>query len=189
MSTLDGRPAQAVEAKKKHVQVVITCGAAGDYTANTVMSSTPTADAGRATKVTIPFGAAGEIVALDTVAAKCDEDSVLNRVRIHIFNAAPLATEVEMDDRAAVDFAKIAGGLTKYLDSVDLPAFRDMGGAMAFASVSNLGKLLATLAPVQAVDAAPTTPGDNALYVLLETLDAETNETASMKIYLDLYFL
>ena len=87
----------------------------------------------------------------------------------------PAAADVEMDDNAAFDFAKNSTGAAGYLGSITLPAFADRGTSMAVAEGDLIDKLLACSATLGSV------------YMVVETLDAETNETAGMTIRFDFY--
>ena len=164
---------ETVEEIKKYVSVTLTCAAAGNYTAGDVMSASATGDAGTATAV--PVGGRGEIVNVRQVIAVCSEDSVLNRLRLHFYNYNPAAADVEMDDNAAGDFAKNATGAAGYLGSITLNAFRDGGTSMAVSETNFIDKLLVCSATL------------GSLYMVVETLDDETNETASMTIRFDFY--
>lgn len=165
---------EEVEVVKNYVDFTITCAAAGNYAALDVMSASATDGAGAATEVAI--GGQGEIRRIVQVDARCSEDSVTFRGRLHFYNDAPLATEVEMDDNAAFDGAKTAAGEAKYLTSLTMEAFRDEGTAMAVSNTSQLVKYIACA------------DDDHRVYAVLQTLDAETNETASMTIDIRLYF-
>ena len=169
------REPELVEEKIKFFTVTVTCAAAGDYAANDIMSNSATGDAGVAAVVV--FDSKAAIALVKQVTAVCSEDSVLNRLRLHFYNYNPAAADVEMDDNAAFDFAKNATGAAGYIGSIDLPAFRDGGTSMAVAEANLVDKYLAEL-----------TTG-TAVYMVIETLDAETNETASMTIRFDFYFV
>ena len=166
-------PSAIIEEDKKFATVSVTVAAAGDYAANDVMSNSATGDAGVAKAV--PVGGKGEIVNVRQIIATCTEDSVLNRLRLHFYNYSPAAADVEMDDNAAFDFAKNATGLAGYVGSIDIPAFRDGGTSMAVAEGNLIDKLLAC------------STSDGNLYMVIETLDAETSETAGMTLKFDFY--
>ncbi len=145
----------------------LTAAAAGNYDANDVIAASATNNAGTA----ISFAVGGECLIVG-LSAVCSEDSVLNRLRLHLFNDEPAAAEVEMDDAAA--FAITTS--TKYAGYIDLPAFADAGGV---ATAQNMTVRF----PVKLA----TSSGK--LYAVVETLDAETNETAAMTIRFDLLFI
>lgn len=164
---------ETVEELKKYVSVTLTCVAATDYSAGDVMSASATNDAGTATAV--PVGGRGEIVNIRQIIAVCSEDSVLNRLRLHFYNYNPAAADVEMDDNIAGDFAKNSTGAAGYLGSIELAAFADRGTSMAVSETPLVDKLFVCAA----------TTGN--LYMVVETIDAETNETAGMTIRFDFY--
>lgn len=157
------------------ISITLTAAAAGDYAANDIISNSATGDAGVANQLTGFSGSTGGVVELDRISMVCSEDSVLFRPRIHWYGSNPAAADVEMDDNAVSDFAKTATGAAAYLGKTDLPAFADMGTAMAQTEVDNLAKLLKV-------------GSSNTLYFVLQTLDAEANETANMTIRFDFYF-
>lgn len=172
-SNIIGQELESVTELRRFSSVTLTCAAAGNYTAGDVMSNSATGDAGVALEV--PVGGRGEIVTVKQIVAVCSEDSVLNRLRLHFYNYNPAAADVEMDDNAAGDFAKNSTGAAGYLGSIPLPAFRDGGTSMAVAEANLVDKLLA----------CSTTLGS--VYMVVETLDDETNETAGMTIRFDFY--
>lgn len=161
---------------RRKVSVTVTAAAAGDYAANDIISNSATGDAGVAATLANVVDTVGQIGRLVKVNMVCSEDSVAFRPRLHFYDYSPLAADVEMDDNIAADFAKIAAGAAGYLGYVDLPAFADRGTAMAQTQVDDLNVLFAT------------TSTSSSLYVVIQTLDAEANETASMTIRLDTYW-
>lgn len=149
--------------------------AAGDYTAADVVSfSTAATNNGNWLN---GIAAPGGVAILDSVVARCSEDSVLWRLRLHFYRTNPMTADVELRDNVAADWAKTAYGMTNYIDYVDMPAMADRGTAMAQATASNLRKLLGLAT------------GQAGLYFVVETLDAEANETAGMTLSFDFYFL
>ncbi len=174
-STLTG-PITLVPARRM-VSVGFVAAAAGDYAAADVISNNVTDTFGVALPVGTVVSTAGEVAILDAIVARCSEDSVLFRLRLHFYNTNPLPADVEMDDNIAADWAKTATGRNAYLGSVTLPAMADMGTAMAMAQADNLRKLLGTKT------------ASSGLWFVVETLDAEANETALMRLDFDLYFL
>lgn len=161
---------------RRVLAVAFNAAAAGDYAAADVMSPNVTDTLGVAQVIGPVVDVAGQAAILDKVVVRCSEDSVLNRLRLHFYRELPLPGEVEMDDNIAADWAKTAGGLNKYIGAIPLTAFADMGTAMAMSTTGNLRELLRT----------GTTTN---LWMVVETLDAETNETAGMLLAFELYFL
>lgn len=161
-----------VEAFKRYVETTVTLAATGNYDANDVMSNDADADEGDAQEIEIGHGI-GDIINIVQIIAHCSEDSVLNRLRLHFFNAAPLAAEVEMDDQATFAIVTAAGD-AKYIGSIDLTAFRDVGAV----AVSETDQILKRLA---------LDPASSKIYMVIQTLDAETNETAGMTIKFGIY--
>lgn len=149
------------------VTTTLTAAAASGYTAGDVISQSATNDAGVA--ISFPVGGACLIIGVNAV---CSEDSVLNRIRLHLFADNPTAAEVEMDDNAA--FAITTS--TDYRGYIDLPAFVDQGGV---AQAQNMTVRF----PIKPI------AGSSLIYAVPQTLDAEDNETASMTIRFDLSFL
>lgn len=158
----------------KVVSATLTVDASGgNYTANDVVSNSGTADTGVALTFTDAARFIGGDVTTVGLRALCSEDSVVWRLRVHFFNAAPLVAEVEMDDNAAFSILTAAGA-AKWLGSIDLPAMRD-DGVVAVAENDDIYKVMQCAAT------------DKDLYVVVQTLDAETNETAGMTIRFDMY--
>lgn len=166
--------AVSVEECKQFVSVTVTCAAAENYTAGDVMSSTATGDAGAATEVEL--GDTYDVTRIKQIIALCSEDSVLNRLRLHFYDYNPAAADVEMDDNVAGDWAKNATARAGYLGSILLSAFADRGTSMAVSETDLIDKLLRTKV------------GSSKVYMVVETVDAETNETAAMTIRFDIYF-
>lgn len=159
----------------REITATITCAAAGDYGAGDVLSASATNDAGLATELDGIVQANGQGVTFLGGSAVCSEDSVLFRLRLHVFRLAPVAAEVEMDDNAAYSIVTAAGA-AKWLCDLDFSAFVDKG-AVALAEMTTVPKTVKT-------------PGSStSLYVVAETLDAEANETASMTIDLRLWVI
>ena len=159
-----------VEIPIRKVTATLTCAAAGNYDAGDVLSASASAGVGTATTLSNLAGANGEVVTIYGVSAVCSEDSVAFRARLHFFDAAPAAAEVEMDDAAA--FAITTS--TNWIGDLDLPAFADKGSVAVTQDHSPRLFLKAT-------------NGTRDLYMVVETLDAETNETAGMTIRFDFY--
>lgn len=144
---------------------ILTAAAAGDYAANDVISNSASNNAG--TAISFAIARKGLIIGLNAV---CSEDSVLNRLRLHLFDTQPAAAEVEMDDNAVFGITTS----TDYLGYIDLPAFADRG------AVSQAQNFTVRF---------PVDISDMPLYAVVETLDAETNETAGMTIRFDMYYI
>lgn len=171
--TKDRQP-QDVSEFKKTVQVTLTVAAAGNYTAGDILSNSATGDAGVAKEIELyeTFGT----MEIAQIVMKCDEDSLTFRPRYHFYNYNPVAADVEMDDNAAADFAKITAGRDGYLGAVTGGAFADRGTAMSVSVAELVNFLLRTKA------------GSSKVYMVLETLDDEANETAGMTFTIDIYF-
>jgi hypothetical protein len=167
-------PNSEVEVSKGYASVSLTAAAAGNYDANDIVSNSATGDAGVAN--VLPVGGKGEIVKFTKILAKCSEDSVTWRLRLHFYDINPTAAQVEMDDQAAADFAKVAAGRTGYKGYIDLPAMVDGGTVMAFADAKLLSEQFACA------------EDDFNLYFIVQTLDAETNEAAGMTLTFDCYW-
>lgn len=168
--------ATSLQPARRTKVVRLVAAAAGDYAAADVISNSVTDTLGLANAVPGVVNVAGETAILDAVSATCSEDSVLNRLRLHWYNYQPLPADVEMDDNIAADWAKVSAGREGYIGYTDLPAFADRGTAMAQAQAVNLRQELATKASA-------------GLWFVVETLDAEANETAGMIIDFTLHFL
>ena len=157
----------------KKVSATKTIVAAGDYAANDVVSNSATADTGTAfkfAKISPAHGHPGRII---TAIARCSEDLVTWRLRLHLFNGEPLAAEVEMDDNVAFNI-KTSDGADKYIGYIDFPAMDDLGVIPAAAQADQLNF------------AFDPDNGDT-LWGVVETLDAEANEAASMTLTITLH--
>lgn len=145
--------------------------AAGNYTAGDILSESATNLAGTAWEFPhlAPRDGAPGVIFMATI--KCSEDSITNRFRLHLFKSSP-STATELDDNAAK--AMDNDDRDKYLGYIDFPAMADLG-EFSFAQAVGLNYAY------QCAD------GASSGYGVLETLDDETNETASMVIGIDLY--
>lgn len=156
------------------VQKTATCdsanllAAAGDYAANDVLSNDATAGQGDPWI----FSNAGRVASGSGIILGADiktsVEGLVPRIRVHLFNAAP--TTSEMDDNAAnlIDLDDRA----KYLGYFDMPAMADVG-EFSFAQLDGINK-------------AYNTDASGHLYAILQTLDAFTNESAGMSLWLTL---
>lgn len=139
--------------------------AAGDYAANDVLSNDATNGAGDPWI----FSNAGRIASGSGVILGADIKTSVEafavRVRVHLFNAAP--TTSEMDDNAA--FAVDLDDRAKYLGYFDFPAMTD-AGEFSFAQADGINKSF-------------NTDASGHLYAILQTLDAATNESAGMSLW------
>ena len=97
--------------------------------------------------------------------ATCGEDSVLNRIRIHWFTVYPAGAE--LNDNVA--FALVEANRAATLTPTDLPAFADRGG-FATAGDDSVRKMITPAA------------GSRSIWAIVETLDAEVNETAGSQL-------
>lgn len=143
--------------------------AAGNYTANDVLSESASAGIGTAWYVGGLARAPGRSFWLTRVQGRCSEDSVVFRLRLHGFRRPPNAS-TEMDDNAAFTVNDADRGNGNYLGVIcDLPAMSDRGD-FSEAKNPDVRELI--------------TPGPNAdgIYFLVQTLDDETNEAANMHL-------
>src|SRR5690606_6932904 len=106
--------------------VTKTIAAAGNYDALDVLSDSATDNAGTAFEFEKIAPRHGHPFLISSALIKCSEDSTTFRGRLHLFNAEPLAAEVEMDDTVAFAI-KTAAGSAKYLGYIDFPSLADMG--------------------------------------------------------------
>ncbi len=145
------------------VKANVIAAAAGNYGAGDVISQSASADAGVAMEWDVATGRA----TIWEIQLRVSEDTVTFRARLHLFSSQPLAAEVEMDDNVAF-IIKTEAGDDKYIGYIDLPALADRGTRPAFTQ-----KL--------AINKGVTLDG-HSVWVVIETLDAETNEAASMTL-------
>lgn len=137
--------------------------AAGDYAANDVLSGDADNTEGVAwivPSIGIRSGGSGWIV---KVVATFSVDALVPRLRLWLFNANPSASE--LDDNAAFTIA--AADRTKLLGYIDLPALADAGAVSAAQTIDIRQHFKC------AADSA-------SLYMIVQTLDAFTNESAGM---------
>lgn len=140
--------------------------AAGDYAANDVLSQSATSDAGLNWVFTNAARVAGGSGWITKVRAACSVDAVTARLRIWLFDAA-LDSATEKDDNAAFTIA--AADQAKCLGYIDLLPLAD-AGAISFAQN--------TTERFRFVCAS----GSRNLLAIVQTLDALTNESASMTL-------
>lgn len=138
--------------------------AAGNYAAGDVLSNSATASAGVhwVFDGIAPTGGSGYIT---KVVVTCSAEGLLCRFRLHLFNAVPSGSE--LDDNEALSI--VVADRAKWIGYVDLPAMADLG----------------TMTGAQSIDVRlkfDCASDDDALYGILQTLDAETNEAASMTV-------
>lgn len=142
--------------------------AAGDYAAGDVLSESATNGAGTAWRFSDIAPASGRSGTINGAMATCDEDSVTFRLRVHLFSANPSSSE--LDDNAAKNFND--SDRANYVGYIDLPAMADVGGfAVAKADQQTM----------------PFVAFGSDLWGVVETLDAETNETAGMTLSITLH--
>lgn len=145
--------------------------AAGNYAAGDVLSESATDGAGTAWYFPGLAPGPGLPFLISDALLLFDEDSVAARVRCHGLRRKPNAA-TEMDDNAA--FAVAAADFDNYLGPLfDLPAAADRG---AISSGEN-GDVRKLVTP---------DPDSDGVYIIMELLDAETNETAGMRAVLEL---
>lgn len=160
----------AVGGYGKTVSVTKTIAAAGNYDANDVLSDSASNGAGTDWDFPDCARSGGLSFAIRGVRMYCSEDSVALTPRLHLFTVAP-STSTEMDDGAT--FSLAAADDDNYVGFIDLDAFADMGG-VSYTQNDEVDKQITTA------------NNDKGIYGILETRTAETGETASMTIRIDL---
>lgn len=141
-----------------------TIAAAGDYSANDILSDSATDTQGHYWVFDDAAAVSGGSGWICKLLATCSVDALTTRLRVWFFKSAPTTTE--MDDNAAFNLtAADRGAVVGYLD---LPAFADAGAVSYAQNIS---------------DRLPfTASGDDKLYAVVQTLDAFTNESAGMTL-------
>ncbi len=153
-----------------HATASKTLAAAGNYDPADILSESASNGVGTAWEFKHMAPREGTPGVIFMATAKCSEDSITCRLRLHLFTATP--TTSEMDDNAAK--AMTNADRTLYLGYIDLPAMTDMG-EFSFAQSTGVNYAYVCAA------------GASSLFGVVETLDAETAETASMVLTIDLY--
>ncbi len=166
----------AIQPARRIVSAGFNAAAAGDYAAADVISNSVTDTLGVPLKFPAVVDVAGQVAILDKIVARCSEDSILARFALDFYTRLPLPAEVEMDDNIALDAAKTVAGYGIYICRVPMAAFADMGTAMSHSTTPNLREMLKTVGSVD-------------LYAVVILLDSEANETAGMRVDIDLYLL
>lgn len=144
--------------------------AAGNYSAGDIISDSATNGAGTAWEFKEMAFASGRPGTIYGAAWTCDEDSVVFRLRLHLWTGSP-STATELDDNAAKTMDNDDRSL--YLGYIDFPAGVDLGEFSAAQTECGKGYWCGQ--------------GGTSLYGVLETLDDEANETAAMTIAIELY--
>lgn len=155
--------------------VTLTAAAAGNYDAADIVAQSATNDAGVALEFLNMAPAAGRPGTIYAAKVTCSEDSVVWRLRLHLFahtSAANADWSSELDDNAAKAFDN--DERTKYQGYIDFPAMIDLG-EFSFAQSTGLSL------------GYKCADGETSLFGVVETLDAETNETAGMTLEFTLY--
>ena len=146
--------------------------AAGDYAANDILSNSTTA------ALAMPWvfngvarrkGGSGYITRM---IGTCTATSAVARLRLWLFSQTPMAST--RTDNAA--FALALVDKVRLVGFIDLPA---MSSATNFVYAQNIDVKLQFNCQ----------PAEDTLYGILQTLDAETNEAASMAVTLELGIL
>lgn len=163
----------------RKVSQTVVVEAAGDYAAGDVLSNSDTADAGVAAEFAGVGLKAAAVVTLVGINARMNAPSWAGQLQLHFFSRAPVAAEVEMDDNAAFAI-KTTAGQDIYLGSVTLPAFANPGGSLFVHAEPVVTTPIAKRMKLGA--------GETSIYVVFETVDADTNEVATMNLDVDLYF-
>lgn len=138
--------------------------AAGNYdAAGDILSNSATNGAGTAWQ----FPSVGQWGVIRGGVVTCSEDSVVFRLRLHLFADNPSSSE--LDDNAALAIAE--ADRPNHIGFVDFPAMTDVG--------------VPSVAQFEALKPYHTKYGT--LYGILQTLDVENNETAGMTVSVTLY--
>lgn len=146
--------------------------AAGDYAAADIVSDSASNGVGTTWDFSdMAVNGDGKPATIFKADIACSEDSVVWRLRLHLFSAA-VSTATELDDNAAKTLDN--DDRANYLGYIDFPAAVDLG-EFSFSQATGLdfGYYCGN--------------GSNTLHGVLETLDAETNETAGMTIAITLW--
>ena len=144
--------------------------AAGDYAANDILSNSATNGAGVAwvfDRISRQGGGSGWIMGARLT---CSVDALVPRMRLWLFDANPSASE--LDDNAA--FSLAVADRTKLIGYIDFNALTDAGAV----SVTVRDDLRIPF---------KCAAGDDAVYGILQTLDAFTNESAGMTVTISLH--
>lgn len=139
--------------------------AAGDYAANDVLSQSATNDAGVHWVFANAARVAGGSGWITKVRATCSVDALTPRLRIWLFDADPATSE--KDDNAA--FNLTAADRAKWIGCVDLPALSDAGAISVTQNTTERFRFVCA-------------SGSRDLLAIVQTLDAITNESASMTL-------
>ena len=143
----------------------------GNYSAEDVVSDDDTASGGTAITfdgIASKLGGAGYIT---NASILCSTTGLAWRLTLYLFRVTP--TNGELDDNAANSTVHTSDR-PNYVGRIDFPAMGDLGGnSETQASPSTTGEL------VRGFNCAS---GDDALYGVLVTRDAETNEASGMTI-------
>lgn len=146
-----------------------TVAAAGDYAALDVLSNDANNGLGQPWYVGGLSRVRGRPFWLVGVRARCSEDSVAFRLRIHAFRRRPHPS-TEMDDNAAFALNDADRGNGNYIGPIcDLPAFSDRGDF----SESKNPDIRELITP---------DPNHDGFWFIVQTLDAEAAETAGMHL-------
>ena len=156
----------------------VVAAAAGDYGAADVISNSATADAGVAAEFAGAATNAEDVVTLVGASVRVNAPSFVPQLKFHFFSRAPVASEAEMDDNVAFSI-KTTAGQDIYLGNLTFPALANPGGTLfAVTEISPTGQVQKPM---------KLGAGETSLYVVIETVDADTNEVASMNLDIDLY--
>ena len=145
----------------KTVSVTKAVAAAGNYSAEDVISESATVGT---TWIFRGLPGSGYIVKAQVI---CETTGQVQRCTLYLFDALPTS---QLSDNLG-NTAPIHADMAHYLGRIDFPAMEDLGGdSEAVATPSTVGNL--TLA-------YEVSGQDRALYGILVTRDAFTNETAT----------
>ncbi len=157
------------------VAVTRTLEAAANYDAEEVVSDSDTGGAGTAIifdGIASKLGGAGYIT---NASILCSTTALAWRLTLYLFRVTP--TSGELDDQAA-NTSVHTTDRPNYVGKIDFPAMSDLGGnSETEATPSTVGKIPRSF---------NCASGDDALYGILVTNDAETGESGSMTIVISL---
>ncbi len=147
----------------------------GNYAAEDVVSDDDTASGGTAITfdgISTKLGGAGYIT---NASILCSTTGLAWRLTLYLYRVTP--TVGELDDNA-VNTSVHTTDRPNYVKKIDFPAMEDLGGnSETEATSSTVGNI-----PISFNCAT----GDDALYGILVTRDAETNEASGMTIVISL---
>lgn len=152
------------------VKLTRILAAAGDYSAGDILSDAVADGTGTAITFTFPEGVAlSEELIVTHATLTASVDALVPRVDLDLFDANPSSSE--LDDNAAASVA--AADREEFIGTINFPALADRG-AIAVAETT-------CYIPFRLAD------GTRAIRGIARTVDAFTNESASMTITIRLF--